>query len=85
MLQAIFTYHDDSGKDGNVKHISPLLTNANLLANQNGFGNGIAPEDAASLGFGVLDKLDLDFEELEISIENTKEGLEDIQSILKGS
>jgi hypothetical protein len=83
MLQAIFTHHGDSGKDGNVKHIDNLVITANLLTNQNGLGNGIAPEDTASLGFGVLDKLDPDFEEHEISIENTKEGLEAVQSTLK--
>jgi hypothetical protein len=37
------------------------------------------------LEYRVLDKLDLDFDELEILIENTKERLEAAQSILKGS
>jgi hypothetical protein len=65
MVQAIFTHHDDTGKDGNVKHIAHLLTTANILANQNGFENGIVPEDAAPLEYGVPIKLDLGFEELE--------------------
>jgi hypothetical protein len=39
MVKAIGTHHDDTGADGNVKHIAHLLTTANLLANQNGFGN----------------------------------------------
>ena len=43
------------------------------------------PGDAAPLEYSVLVKLDLDFDELEILIENTKEGLEATQSILKGS
>jgi len=43
------------------------------------------PRDAEPLEYSVLDKLDLDFDELEILIENTKEGLEATQSILKGS
>ena len=85
MVQAIGTHHDDTGTDGNVKHIAHLLTTANLLANQNGFENGIVPRDAEPLEYSVLDKLDLDFDELEILIENTKEGLEATQSILKGS
>jgi hypothetical protein len=34
------------------------------------------------LEYGVLDKLDTDSEELEILIENTKEGLDAAQSIL---
>ena len=65
-------HHDDTGTDGNVKHIADLLTTANLLANQNGFKNGIVPRDAEPLEYSVLDKLDLDFDELEILIENTK-------------
>tara|TARA_B110000495_G_C22471317_1_gene292259 strand:- start:270 stop:404 length:135 start_codon:yes stop_codon:yes gene_type:complete len=43
------------------------------------------PGDAAPLEYSLLDKLDLDFDELEILIENTKEGLEAAQSILNGS
>ena len=39
-------------------------------------------EDAAPLEYGVLDKLDIDSEELKILIENTKEGLDAAQSIL---
>ena len=85
MAQAIGTHHDDAGTDWNVKHIAHLLTTANLLANQNGFGNGIVPGYAAPLKYSVLDKLDLDFDELEILIENTKEGLEAAQCILEGS
>lgn len=85
MVQAIGRHHDDTGSDGNVKHIAHLLTTANLLANQNGFGNGIVPEDAATLEYGVLDKLELDYDDLEIFIENTKEGLEAAQAILKGN
>ena len=50
MIQAIGTHQDDTGTDGDVKHIAHLLTTANLLANQNGFGNGIVPEDAATFG-----------------------------------
>ena len=76
MIQAIGTHQDDTGTDGDVKHIAHLMTTANLLANQNGFGNEIVPEDAAPLEYGILDRLDLDFEELEILIENTKEGLD---------
>ena len=85
MVQAIGRHHDDTGSDGNVKHIAHLLTTANLLANQNGFGNGIVPEDAATLEYGVLDKLELDYDDLEIFIENPKEGLEAAQAILKGN
>ena len=85
IVKAIGTHHDDTRTDGNVKHIAHLLTTANLLANQNGFENGIVPRDTAPLEYSVLDKLDLDFDELEILIENTKEGLEATQSILKGS
>ena len=59
-----------------MKHI------AHLLANQNEFGNGIVPEAEAPLEYGVLDKLDIDSEELEIMIESTKEGLDAAQSIL---
>ncbi len=84
LVEAIRIHHDDTGEKGDVKHIAHLLATANLLANQNGFSNGIVPEDAAPLEYGVLDKLDLDFEELEILIENTKEGLEAAQSILTG-
>ena len=64
-----------------MKHIVHLLTTANLLTNQNEFGNGIVPEAAAPLEYRVLDKLDIDSEELEILIENTKEGLDAAQSI----
>jgi len=85
MVKAIGTHHDETGTDGNVKHIAHLLTTANLLVNQNGFGNAIMPGYAAPLEYSMLDKLDLDFDELEILIENTKEGLEAAQSILKGS
>ena len=84
MVKAIGTHHDDTGTDGNVKHIAHLLTTANLLANQNGFGNGIVPGDAAPLEYSVLVKLDLDFDELEILIENMKERLDAAKSILKG-
>jgi hypothetical protein len=58
-----------------VKHIAHLLTTANLLVNQNEFANEIVPEDTVSFEYSVLDKLDLDTEELEIVIENNKEGL----------
>ena len=85
MVKAIGTHHDDTGTDGNVKHIAHLLTTANLLANQNGFGNVIVPGDAAPLEYSVLVKLDLDFDELKILIENMKEGLDAAKSILKGS
>ncbi len=85
LVQAIRIHHDAPGQDGDVKHIAHLLATANLLANQNEFGNGIVPEDTAPLEYGVLDKLNLDFEELEILIENTKEGLDAAQSLLKGS
>jgi HD-like signal output (HDOD) protein len=84
LVQAIRVHHDSPGDDGNVKHIAHLLATANLLANQNEFGNGIVPEDTAPLEYGVLDKLNLDFEELEILIEKTKEGLDAAQSLLKG-
>ena len=82
LVEAIRTHHDSPGKNGNVKHIAHLLTTANLLANQNEFSNGIVPEDTAPLEYGVLDKLDVDSEELEILIENTKEGLDAAQAIL---
>ena len=85
IVKAIGTHHDDTRTDGNVKHIAHLLTIANFLANQNGFGNGIVPGYAAPLEYSMLDKLDLDFDELEILIENTKERLEAAKSILKGS
>ena len=65
-----------------MKHIAPLLTTANLLTTQTEFGNGIVPEAEAPLEYGVLGKLDIDSEELEIVIENTKEGLDAAQSIL---
>jgi HD-like signal output (HDOD) protein len=84
LMQAVRVHHDSPGEDGNVKHIAHLLATANLLANQNGFGNGIVPEDTAPLEYGVLDKLDIDFDELEVLIENTKEGLDTAQSLLKG-
>jgi hypothetical protein len=85
MEKAIGTHHDDTGSDGNLKHIVHLLTTANLLVNQNGFGNGIVPGDAAPLEYSVLVKLDLSFDELEILIENMKEGLNAAKSILKRS
>ena len=85
LVQAIRVHHDSPGDDGNVKHIAHLLATANLLANQNEFGNGIVPEETAPLEYGVLDKLDMDFEELEILIEKTKEGLDAAQSLLKGN
>jgi HD-like signal output (HDOD) protein len=83
LVQSIRVHHE-SPEDGNTKHIAHLLATANLLANQNGFGNGIVPEDTAPLEYGVLDKLDMEFEELEILIEKTKEGLDAAQSLLKG-
>jgi HD-like signal output (HDOD) protein len=76
LVEAIRIHHDSPGESGNIKHI------AHLLANQNEFSNGIVSEDAAPLEYGVLDKLDIDSEELEILIENTKEGLDAAQSIL---
>ena len=82
LVDAIRVHHDSPGDDGNVKHIAHLLATANLLANQNEFSNGIVPENTAPLEYGVLDKLDLDSEELGILIENTKEGLEAAQAIL---
>jgi hypothetical protein len=84
-VEAIRTHHDSPGENAEVKHIAHLLTTANLLANQNEFANGIVPEGTAPLEYGVLDKLDLDSEELEILIENTKEGLEAAQAILKSN
>lgn len=67
ITQAIGIHHDETGSDGNVKPIAHLLNTANLLANQNGFGNGIASEGATPLEYGILDKLDLlDLDELEI-------------------
>jgi HD-like signal output (HDOD) protein len=72
MVKAIGTHHDETGTDGNVKQIAHLLTTANFLAKQNGFGKGIVPGDAAPLEYSLLDKLDLDFDELETLIENTK-------------
>ena len=85
LVQAIRVHHDSPGDDGNVKHIAHLLATANLLANQNEFSNGIVPEDTAPLEYGVLDKLDMDSDELEILIEKTKEGLDAAQSLLKGN
>ena len=85
LVEAVRVHHDAPGEEGNIKHIAHLLATANLLANQNGFGNGIVPEDTAPLEYGVLDKLNLDSEELEILIENTKEGLEAAQAILKSN
>ena len=82
LVDAIRIYHDSPGESGNVKHIAHLLATANLLANQNEFSNSIVPEDTAPLEYGVLDKLDIDSEELEILIENTKEGLDAAQAIL---
>ncbi len=85
LVEAVRVHHDTPGEDGNVKHIAHLLATANLLANQNGFANGIVPEGTAPLEYGVLDKLDLDSKELEFLIENTKEGLEAAQAILKSN
>lgn len=85
LVESVRVHHESPGNDGNVKHIAHLLTTANLLANQNGFANGIVPEDTAPLEYGVLDKLDLDSDELEILIENTKEGLEAAQAILRSN
>lgn len=85
LIKAIKTHHDSPGKNGDAKHIAHLLVTANLLANQNGFSNGIVPEDTAPLEYGVLDKMDIDSDELEILIEKTKEGLDAAQSLLKGS
>ena len=68
-----------------MKHIAHLLNNANLLANQNKFANGIVPEATAPLEYSVLGKLDLGSEELETLIENTKESLEAAQAILKNN
>ena len=82
LVDAIRIHHDAPGESGNVKHIAHLLATANLLANQNEFSNSIVPEDTAPLEYGVLDKLDIDSEELEILIENTKEGLDAAQAIL---
>jgi len=82
LVDAIRIHHDSPGESGNVKHIAHLLATANLLANQNEFSNSIVPEDTAPLEYGVLDKLDIDSEELEILIENTKEGLDAAQAIL---
>ena len=82
LVDAIRIHHDSPGESGNVKHIAHLLATANLLANQNEFSNSIVPEETAPLEYGVLDKLDIDSEELEILIENTKEGLDAAQAIL---
>jgi HD-like signal output (HDOD) protein len=82
LVDAIRIHHDSPGESGNVKHIAHLLATANLLANQNEFSNSIVPEDTAPLEYGVLDKLDIDSEELEILIDNTKEGLDAAQAIL---
>ena len=82
LVEAIRIHHDSPGESGNIKHIAHLLATVNLLANQNEFSNGIVSEDAAPLEYGVLDKLDIDSEELKILIENTKEGLDAAQSIL---
>jgi hypothetical protein len=43
------------------------------------------PENTAPLEYGIFDKLDLDSEELEIVIENTKESLEAAQATLKSN
>ena len=85
LVEAIRAHHDSPGEDGNVKHIVHLLITANLLANQNEFSNGIVSDDGAPLEYGVLDKLDLDFSELEILIDNTKEGLEAAQALLNSN
>lgn len=83
LVEAIRAHHEPLKDGGNAKHIANLLTTANLLANQNEFSHGIVPEDTAPLEYGVLDKLDLNFDELEILIENTKEGLQAAEAILK--
>ena len=85
LIETIRVHHDAPRDNGNVKNIANLLATANLLANQNGFANSIVPEGTAPLEYGVLDKLDLNSEELEILIENTKEGLEAAQAILKSN
>ena len=79
MVEAIRAHHNPPGNSGNVKNISHLLAIANLLAKQNQFGNSIVPRNTAPLDCGVLEKLALGFEELEILIENTKESLEAAQ------
>lgn len=84
LVQAIRVHHELPGEHGNIKNIDHLLATANLLANQNEFGHGIVPDGTATLEYGVLDKLGIEFEELEILIEKTKEGLSAAQSILKG-
>lgn len=69
-----------------MKHIAHLLAAAHLLANRNEFSNGIVSEDIVLLEYGALDKLDMNSEDdMEIPIENTKEGLETAQSILKSN
>ncbi|MZH45648.1 MAG: HDOD domain-containing protein [Nitrospinae bacterium] len=85
LVEGIRIHHDKPDSNANVKNVANLLTTANLLANQNGFANGIVPEDTALLEYGVLDKLELGSDELEILIENTKEGLDAAQAILRGN
>jgi hypothetical protein len=53
-------------------HNDHLLTTDNLIANQNEFANGIVPKDTALLEYVTFDKLDLNSEELETLIKNTK-------------
>ena len=85
MVEGIRIHHGKPDSNAYVKNVANLLTTANLLANQNGFANGIVPEDTALLEYGVLDKLELGSDELEILIENTKEGLDAAQAILRGN
>jgi hypothetical protein len=85
LLEPVRTQHDSPGGSRDLKHIVHLLNTANLLASQNKFTNGFAPEATTPLEYSVLGKLDLSFEELEILIENTKESLEAAQAILKNN
>ena len=85
MVEDIRIHHDKPDSNANVKNVAILLTTANLLANQNGFANGIVPEYTALLEYGVLDKLELGSDELEVLIENTKEGLDAAQAIPRGN
>jgi hypothetical protein len=68
-----------------VKHIAHLVTTANLITYQNKFANGISPKDTEPIENGVFEKMALDSEELEIVIENTREGLEGTQAIIKSN
>ena len=68
-----------------MKHIAHLLTTANLLTNQNEFGNGIVPEAEASGGTSGIRCSRQAGHRLRGAgnqIENTKEGLDAAQSIL---